>query len=53
MSEKKVVAEFNGNKKHSVRYDLRIEGSERIVGSIYWPKELGEIPTEIKVEVKK
>jgi hypothetical protein len=52
MSEKKVVATLNAPKKHSVRYDLRIEGTEKIVGSIYWPKELGNIPGEIKIEVK-
>lgn len=48
-----LIAKLNSQKKHSVRYDLvRPENEEKIIGSIYWPKDLGAMPKEITVNVK-
>ena len=50
---KELIAILNAPKKHSIRYDLVFkDNKEKIVGSIYWPKDAGEIPKEIKVTVE-
>ena len=49
--EKKLKMIFNSQKKHSTRYDLvdPEDAEKKIVGSIYWPKDKGDIPDEIKI----
>jgi hypothetical protein len=52
--EAKLIAIFNAEKKHSVRYDLfRIDNPEKNVGSIYWPKDAGKMPDIIEVTTAK
>ena len=51
MSEKTVVAILNSPKKHSIRYDLFIEGIDKTIGSIYWPKDAGVMPEKFTVIV--